>query len=132
MRNKYFLLAFIMIPAIEIGVFLWLSQLIGVLWVVSLIIGTAALGIFLARYQGMEIFKRAQLQLQGGVPPTDEILDGIATMLGAFLLIIPGFVLDIVGLLLLIPWTRNRFKTQLKKLAMQFMGRRNTIIYRRW
>lgn len=59
MRNKYLLLAFIIIPAVEIGVFLWLSQLIGVLWVVGLIIGTAILGIFLARYQGMEVFRRA-------------------------------------------------------------------------
>ncbi|WP_339178528.1 FxsA family protein [Oceanobacillus sp. FSL W7-1293] len=131
MRNKYLLLAFIIIPAIEIGVFLWLSQLIGVLWVVGLIIATAILGIFLARYQGMEVFRRAQLQLQRGAPPTEELLDGLATMLGAFLLIIPGFVLDIAGLLLLIPWTRNQFKNQLKKIAMQLMGR-NTIIYRRW
>ncbi|GIO22393.1 FxsA family protein [Oceanobacillus sp. J11TS1] len=131
MRNKHFLLAFIIIPAIEIGIFLWLSHLIGVLWVIGLIIGTGILGVFLARYQGIEVFKRAQLQLQRGVPPTDEILDGAATMLGAFLLIIPGFVLDIVGLLLLIPWTRKKFRKQLKKIAMQFLGR-NTIIYRRW
>ncbi|MFD1415400.1 FxsA family protein [Oceanobacillus jeddahense] len=131
MSKKYLLLAFIIIPAIEIGVFLWLSQLIGVLWVVGLIIATAMLGIFLARYQGMEVFRRAQLQLQKGFPPTEELLDGMATMLGAFLLIIPGFVLDAVGLLLLIPWTRNLFKRYLKKIAMQFKGR-NTIIYRRW
>lgn len=131
MRNKYLLLAFIIIPAIEIGVFLWLSQLIGVLWVVGLIISTAILGIFMARYQGMEVFRRAQMQLQRGVPPTEELLDGLATLFGAFLLIIPGFVFDIAGLLLLIPWTRNQFKNQLKKMAMQLMGR-NTIIYRRW
>ncbi|WP_152657357.1 FxsA family protein [Oceanobacillus sp. CFH 90083] len=130
MRNKYLLLAFILVPAIEIGVFLWLSQLIGVLWVAGLIMGTALLGIFLARYQGLEVFRRAQQQLQKGVPPTEELLDGLATILGAFLLIIPGFVLDIAGLLLLIPWTRNQFKKQLKKIAMQLLGR-NTIIYYR-
>lgn len=131
MRMKYLLPALILIPAIEIGVFLWLSRLIGVLWVVGLIIATAMLGIFLARYQGMEVFRRAQQQLQRGVPPAEEFLDGIATFIGAFLLIIPGFVLDAAGLLLLIPWTRQRFNKQLKKIIMQLMGR-NTIIYRRW
>ncbi|WP_080874922.1 FxsA family protein [Oceanobacillus timonensis] len=131
MKMKYLLPAFIIIPAIEIGVFLWLSRLIGVLWVVGLIIATAMLGIFLARYQGMEVFRRSQQQLQRGVPPAEEFLDGIATFVGAFLLIIPGFVLDAAGLLLLIPWTRKWFNKQLKKIIMQFMGR-NTIIYRRW
>lgn len=70
MRNKYLLLAFIIIPAIEIGVFLWLSQLIGVLWVVGLIITTAILGIFLARYQGMEVFRRAAAITKRG--PSDR------------------------------------------------------------
>ncbi|MFD1066057.1 FxsA family protein [Oceanobacillus locisalsi] len=131
MKMKYLLPALILIPAIEIGVFLWLSRLIGVLSVVGLIIATALLGIILARYQGMEVVRRSQQQIQRGFPPTEEILDGIATLLGAFLLIIPGFVLDAAGLLLLIPWTRKQFKKQLKKLTTQLIGR-NTIIYRRW
>lgn len=130
MKNKYLLLL-VIIPAVEIGVFLWLSQLIGAWWVAGLIIATGLLGIFFLRYQGMETIRRVQMQWSRGIPPADELLNGVILMFGAVLLILPGFVLDIVGLLLIIPWTRNQFKNQLKRFVTQLFSR-STIVYRRW
>ncbi|MFX0539754.1 FxsA family protein [Ornithinimicrobium sp. Y1847] len=96
----------ILLPVIEIAVLILVGQQIGLLWTVVLIIALAFLGVWLARRETSRTFRQLQRALQTGKMPTDEATDAILVMVGAFLLILPGFVSDAVGLLLVLPFTR--------------------------
>ncbi|MEW9675492.1 FxsA family protein [Lentibacillus sp. L22] len=128
---RWILLAFLIIPALEIGVFVWAGGIIGPWWVVFLILLTGALGITLAKYQGMEAWRKALLQISNGFKPTNEIMDGICIFIGAVLLFTPGFITDTVGFLLVIPWTRIPFRSWIYRIIKNRMGK-GTIIFRKW
>lgn len=104
----------ILIPAIEIAVFIWIGQYIGVGWTLLLIVATALLGAWLAKREGTQAIRLAQVQIQNRDMPSEAILDGICVLVGGIFLIMPGFVTDAVGFLLLIPYTRAIFKAWLK------------------
>ena|SRR5690625_3703174 len=123
----FFLLIFV-IPVIEILLFIWVGNSLGAWNVVGLIFLTAILGIVLAQYQGLENLRKAQEAWQQGEYPTDYMINSICILIGAFLLIIPGFITDAVGLILLIPLTRFLLKKYLLKL-LQNMFNRGTFIY---
>ncbi|SFB24851.1 UPF0716 protein FxsA [Lentibacillus halodurans] len=128
---RWLLLAFIIVPAIEIGVFIWAGGIIGPWWVVGLIILTGVAGVSLARKEGFEAWKRAQSLINNGQPPGEAIIDGICIFVGGVLLFAPGFVTDIAGFTLVLPFTRNPFKRVLEKL-LRTWAEKSTIIYRRW
>ncbi|MBP2077354.1 FxsA family protein [Oceanobacillus polygoni] len=129
MRWLFLLLLFI--PAMEIGVFIWVGGIIGPWWVVGLIILTGALGILIARHQGMDTWKRAQMRISQGQPPTEELLDGICILIGSVFLLAPGFITDTVGLILVLPFTRQLFKNWIRLLMLK-MAKSGTVIYRKW
>jgi len=105
----------LIIPAIEIFVFLWIGQLTNIWFVLMMIILTGIAGIHLAKQQGLATIQKARFALDIGKVPGREIIDGIAILLGALLLITPGFVTDLLGFFLLIPWSRNMFIIYLRK-----------------
>lgn len=127
---RWLLLTLLIVSALEIGVFLWIGGLIGPLWVVLLILLTGIFGIMLAKQQGVEAWNRARISMNSGEPPTEYIIDGICIFIGAVFLFTPGFITDIVGFMLVIPWTRSVFKNSIRKLIMRMSGK-STIIYRR-
>jgi|SRR5690625_1152116 len=127
MMRFLFLIIFV-IPVIEIILFVWVGNSLGVWSVIGLIFLTAVLGIALAQYQGLENWRKAQEAWQRGEYPTDYMINSICILIGAFLIIIPGFLTDFVGLILLIPWTRLLLKKYLLKL-LQNMFNRGTFIY---
>lgn len=130
---RWLLLAFLIVPALEIGIFVWAGGIIGPWWVVAIILLTGLIGIMLARYQGMETLARAQRSMNKGQAPTSEIIDGIAIFVGAVFLFAPGFLTDFIGLLLVFPWTRVIFKTSIIGLLRRFINKgKGTIIYRKW
>src|SRR5690625_3984046 len=106
----WFLLLLIIIPAVEISIFIWTGSKIGVGPVFLLMIMTAVTGIALVKKQGMATWKRAQFSIYNGEPPGEQILDGICIIVGGILLITPGFATDIIGFLLVLPFTRRPFK----------------------
>lgn len=127
---RYLLLTILIISALEIGVFIWIGQLVGPWWVVFLILMTALFGISYAKKQGMETLAQVRQMLQYGQTPKKPIIDGLCILIGAILLIMPGFITDLIGILLIIPLTRKPFTHYLKKwLTWKFSNR--TIIYRR-
>src|SRR5690625_3651653 len=99
------LLIFILIPAMEIGIFIWTGNIIGGWSVVFLIIITGIIGAALVKQQGLETWKKAQLAMYNREVPREQIMDGICIIIGGILLLTPGFVTDITGFLLLLPWT---------------------------
>ena len=99
-------LLFIVVPIAELAVVIQIGQVIGVWWTVALLLADAILGSILMRHQGRAAWRRFNLALEAGRVPAREVLDGALVMFGGLLLLTPGFITDILGLLLLIPPTR--------------------------
>ena len=127
---KYFFLFIVIVPAIEIAVLLFSGQLIGVWPTIVLIILTGILGTYLAKQQGLETIRRTQEQLRRGMMPGEAVLDGISVLVGGTLLLTPGFVTDIMGLLLLLPPTRKFFKVLMLKAFKSWIDRGNIKVIR--
>jgi UPF0716 protein FxsA len=99
-------LLFIVVPIAELAVVIQVGQAIGVWWTIALLIADSILGSILMRHQGRVAWRRFNEALQEGRVPAREVLDGALIMFGGALLLTPGFITDILGLLLLIPPTR--------------------------
>ncbi|WP_244858537.1 FxsA family protein [Bacillus safensis] len=127
--KKYFLLLLILFPAVEISLFLISSKIIGILPTMLLIVLTSALGAYFARKQGIEAFQKVQRDLQYGKMPGGAIVDGFCILIGGLLLLIPGFLSDLIGALLLIPVTRKGIKPLFERWLRNMSNRnRYTII----
>ena len=104
--NTFFLI-FIVLPALEIFFMIKIGAEIGAFNTVALIFLTALVGIFYARLQGMQTLKSGLINLYQNRIPIYELISGASIAFAALLLIIPGFLTDVVGFILLIPITRN-------------------------
>src|SRR3954447_953921 len=100
------LLLFIVVPIVELFVILQVGQAIGVLPTVALLIADSVIGSVLMRSQGRAAWRRFNAALAEGRIPHREVLDGALVIFGGALLLTPGFVSDIFGILLLLPPTR--------------------------
>ena len=101
------LLIILIVPLIEIYLFIQIGGQIGAFNTILIILLTAVIGIFFVRLQGLNTLKSGVTQLYGNQIPIYEIMSGAALAIAALLLIIPGFATDIIGFLLIIPITRN-------------------------
>ena len=102
-----FLLLIILIPAIEIYLFIEIGGKIGALYTISLIFLTAFVGIYYAKYEGFNTLRSGMSQMMRNELPLYEIVSGAALAFGALLLIIPGFATDFIGFLMIFPPTRK-------------------------
>ncbi|KEP26666.1 MULTISPECIES: FxsA family protein [Bacillus] len=127
---KYFLLLLILFPAVEISLFLISSKIIGILPTMLIIVLTSALGAYFARKQGIEAFQKVQRDLQYGKMPGSTIVDGFCILIGGLLLLIPGFLSDLIGALLLIPMTRKRIKPLFERWLRNLSNRKRYTIIR--
>ena len=101
------LLTIILVPIVEIYLFIKIGSQIGAFNTISLIFITAITGIFYARYEGLNTLKSGIGQLIKNEIPAYEMISGATITFAAFLLIIPGFATDLIGFLLIFPLTRN-------------------------
>ena len=116
------LLAIILVPIIEIYLFIKIGSQIGAFNTISLIFITAIIGIIYARYEGLNTLKSGFSQIVKNELPAYEIISGAAITFAALLLIIPGFATDILGFLLIFPLTR---KLLLKDFSKKFDEKTN-------
>tara|TARA_B110000008_G_scaffold8614_1_gene8532 strand:+ start:130 stop:555 length:426 start_codon:yes stop_codon:yes gene_type:complete len=114
------LLSVILIPAIEIFLFIKIGSEIGAITTIILIFATAVVGVYYAKYEGLNTLKAGFTQLSQNESPTYEMLSGAVIAFAALLLIIPGFATDILGFLLIFPKTRKFF---FRKFAKKFKTR---------
>ena len=111
------LLSIILIPIIEIYLFIKIGSQIGAISTILLIFITAVVGVYYAKYEGLNTLKAGFLQLSRNEAPAYEIISGAAIAFAAILLIIPGFATDIFGFLLIFPISR---KFLFSKFAKKF------------
>ena len=104
--NTFFLI-FIVLPALEIFFMIKIGSEIGALSTLALIFLTAILGVFFARFQGIQTLKSGLVNLYQNKIPIYELISGASIAFAAVLLIIPGFLTDLIGFILLIPFTRK-------------------------
>tara|TARA_X000001036_G_scaffold4659_1_gene4200 strand:- start:694 stop:1122 length:429 start_codon:yes stop_codon:yes gene_type:complete len=116
------LLGIILIPIVEIYLFIKIGSQIGALTTVLLIFATAVVGVFYAKYEGLNTLKSGFIQLSKKETPAYEIISGAAIAIAALLLIIPGFATDILGFLIIFPLTR---KFIFKKFTKNFKTQKN-------
>ncbi len=114
MLLKLFLL-FTLIPVVELFLLIQLSSFMGPLSTIILVISTGFAGASLAKLQGLQTITRIQENYQQGIMPGDEVIDAFLILVAGIVLITPGLLTDIAGILLLIPSTRNAFKKSVKR-----------------
>ena len=101
------LLLFLLVPLIEIYVMIQVGGIIGALPTVLLVVLTAVAGAALARFQGLATLQRLQATMARGETPAIEMFEGVLLLIGALLLLTPGFITDGLGFICLIPITRR-------------------------
>jgi len=118
-ENKMFgrmILLFTLVPLVELYLLIKIGGLLGALPTVLLVVGTGVAGASLARQQGFQVWMRIQREMRIGNFPAEDMLDGLIIFAAGILLITPGVLTDILGLLALIPGGRRIMK--------QWLGRR--------
>ena len=122
------LLLIILIPAIEIFLFIKIGSQIGAVSTIILIFLTAIIGVYYAKYEGLNTLKAGFTQLSKNVTPTYEMVSGAAIAFAALLLIIPGFATDVLGFLLIFPITRKFFIGKFEKKIKTRKTEKNNFI----
>ena len=109
------ILIILLVPIIEIYLFIKIGSQIGAFNTISLIIITAVFGLYYAKYEGLNTLKSAIKQTVKNEIPIYEIVSGAALAFAAILMIIPGFLTDLIGLFIIFPWTRKFFLKKISK-----------------
>ena len=109
------ILLIILIPAIEIFFFIKIGSQIGAISTILLIFATAILGVYYAKYEGLNTLKSGFIQIRNNKAPTYEMMSGAAIAFAALLLIIPGFATDILGFMLIFPISQKFFLNKFSK-----------------
>ena len=122
------LLSIILVPVVEIYLLIKIGSKIGALTTILLIFFTAIVGVYYAKYEGLNTLKSGFLQLSKNETPTYEMLSGAAIAFAALLLIIPGFATDIIGFLLIFPVSRKIIFSRLIKNLTKKENKKNNFI----
>ena len=125
--NSIFLVI-ILIPIIEIYLLIKIGGQIGALITIILIFTTAIIGVYYAKYEGLNTLKSGFEQVRRNVTPTYEMISGAAIAFGALLLIIPGFATDLLGFLIIFPKSRKFIFNVFLKKQMKHENKKNNFI----
>lgn len=116
---RAFLFLFLLFPIIELALLIQVGSAIGVLPTLFLVIGSAVLGSVLLRVAGVATALRARERMARGEMPEQEVFEGLLIAVGGGLLLLPGFISDVFGLLCLIPFTRRMMIDRLRRRAAE-------------
>jgi len=122
------LLLIIIVPAVEIYLFIKVGSQIGAITTILLIFTTAIVGVYYAKYEGLNTLKAGFAQLNKNEAPTYEMISGAAIALAALLLIIPGFATDILGFLIIFPISRKIILSNFLNRINKNQPKRNNFI----
>jgi UPF0716 protein FxsA len=108
-------LLFIVVPLVELWVIVQVGQAIGILNTFGLLILSGVVGGWLMKREGLAVWRRAQASIERGQVPTKELIDGVLILAGGALMLAPGFITDIVGMLLLLPPVRAAVRALVRR-----------------
>ena len=122
------ILLVIFIPIIEIYLFIKIGAQIGAIYTILLIFITAIVGVYYAKYEGLNTLRSGFIQISKNEPPTYEMISGAAIAIAALLLIIPGFATDTLGFLIIFPLTRKIIFDKFAKKIIVKKTKKNNFI----
>ena len=122
------ILAIILVPVLEIYLLIKIGSQIGAITTILLIFTTAIIGIYYAKYEGLNTLRSGFSQLSRNEAPAYEVISGAAIAFAAILLIIPGFLTDLLGFLLIFPITRKIIFGNLTKKFKNKENKKNNFI----
>ena len=125
--NSIFLV-FILVPVMEIYLLIKIGSQIGAITTILLIFSTAVIGVYYAKYEGLNTLKSGFAQLSKNETPVYEVVSGAAIAFAAMLLIIPGFATDLVGFLLVFPLSRKLILNKILKKFSRSKKKKNNFI----
>lgn len=120
-------LAFLVVPFLELFVILRVGGALGVLNTIGLLIVVSAVGAWLVKREGLAVLRRAQGRIKSGGVPTKELIDGVLILFAGALLLTPGFLTDVVGVLLLLPPVRAALRAATTRQLRRRVSRRGVI-----
>jgi UPF0716 protein FxsA len=106
---------FTLVPLLELYLLIRLGTYVGAVDTIAIVIGTGVAGGLLAKSQGLAVLDRMRAELNQGRLPAESLFDGLLILLAGAMLVTPGLLTDGLGLLLLIPWSRQGIKSWLKR-----------------
>ena len=122
------ILLIILVPIVEIYLFIKIGSQIGAISTILLIISTAIIGVYYAKYEGLNTLRSGFVQLSKNKTPAYEVISGAAIAIAALLLIIPGFATDLIGFILIFPLSRKYIFNNLLKKFHHTKKRENNFI----
>ncbi|MBD7943567.1 MULTISPECIES: FxsA family protein [Psychrobacillus] len=125
---KWIIGLFVVVPAIELYILLLAGKSIGAFNTLLLIIATGVIGGFVAKRQGMKAFREVSDSVKNYQAPGESAINGISIFLGAILVVLPGFISDILGFLLLFSPTRKLFKPLFYRWIRKKMKKNQIIV----
>lgn len=114
---RAFVLLFLLFPVLELFVLVKVGMSIGFLWTFLLVLATSMLGLLVMRVAGLATALRARESLSRGELPAQQMLEGLTVAVGGGLLLLPGFISDVLGVLCLLPFTRRLLIGKLRQRA---------------
>ena len=110
-------LLFVVVPVLEIYVLIQVGQVIGAWWTIALLVADSIFGSWLIRHEGRRAWQALTVALESGRMPATELADGALILVGGTLMLSPGFVTDVVGIVLILPFTRPLARRLLTRLV---------------
>ncbi|SES93722.1 FxsA family protein [Paenibacillus sp. NFR01] len=130
-RNKWLWAALFVVPAVELFGFIYVAGHLGVPKALLIMMASSVIGFLMMRFEGKKVLQDSKLQVQQGKAPGRSMLDGLCVFFGGLLLILPGFVTDIIGFTLVFPLTRPLYRVFLLKWIEKKMKNGTFTVYRR-
>ena len=119
MLFKLFLI-FAVIPVIELALLIKIGSIIGTFNTIAIVILTAIIGAYMVKLEGLGVMYRIQKNMQEGIFPGEELINGMMILIAGALLLTPGFFTDIIGFLMVFPFSRNH----IKKIARHYIEKK--------
>lgn len=110
-----FLAIFIIVPLLELALLIEVGKYLGVWNTIALVLITAIAGAMMMQLEGIKVWSDLQQDLMSMRMPTDNIINGVLILIGGIVLLTPGIITDIIGITLLVPFTRSIYRKLLKK-----------------
>ncbi len=114
--------AFVAVPLVEVYLIVQVGQVIGAWWTILLLIASGVVGSWLVRLEGARAWRALHSALQDGRMPARELADGVLILVGGTLMITPGFITDVVGILFILPFTRPLGRRVLARVISRRLG----------